>query len=138
MPESSAFQPILSANTYSESYRFDAWGRKVLIRRESPSYEGRSTFMSYTQYAVACDANDHTIYYGDIADVAAYAYSGAECSIGTTGNYSFDPGTGSFFFVVVANDGLEEGTYGHDSSPAERPATAVCAYSQNLAGVICE
>jgi hypothetical protein len=89
-------------------------------------------------YTAACDANDHTIYYGDIGNVATYAYSGAECSIGITGNYSFDPGAGSFFFVVVANDGVEEGTYGEDWLAAERPATAVCAYSQNLAGVICE
>jgi hypothetical protein len=89
-------------------------------------------------YTAACDANDHTIYYGNLADVATYAYSGAECSIGLTGNYSFDPGAGSFFFVVVANDGVEEGTYGEDWLDAERPETAVCAYNQNLAGVICE
>jgi hypothetical protein len=89
-------------------------------------------------YTAACDAADHTIYYGDIADVSTYAYSGGECSIGVGGAYSFDPGVGSFFFVVVANDNTEEGSYGKDASDAERPGTAVCTYTQNLAGVICE
>jgi hypothetical protein len=89
-------------------------------------------------YTAACDAADHTIYYGDIADVSTYGYSGAECSIGVGGTYSFDPGVGSFFFIVVANDGLEEGSYGEDGFDAERPGTTLCAYTQNPAGVVCE
>ena len=89
-------------------------------------------------YTAACDAADHAIYYGDLAAVGTYTYSGAECSIGVGEAYSFDPGAGSFFFLVVANDGAEEGSYGKQSSSAERPGAAVCALTQNLAGVICE
>ncbi len=89
-------------------------------------------------YTPACDAADHTIYYGDIAGVSTYSYSGAECSIGVGGSYSFDPGTGSYFFLVVANDGNEEGSYGKGMLAAERPGAALCAYSQNLTGIVCE
>lgn len=92
--------------------------------------------MTYTD---ACDAADHTVYYGDLADVSTYTYSGAECSIGTGGTYSFDPGAGSFFFMVVANDGVEEGSYGTGELGAERlDDAAFCAYTQNPAGVTCE
>jgi len=88
-------------------------------------------------YTAACDAADHVIYYGDLADVSSYAYSGAECSIGTGGTYSFNPGTGSFFFIVVANDGAEEGSYG-EGQTGERLESAICTYTRNLAGVVCE
>jgi hypothetical protein len=89
-------------------------------------------------YSAACDAAGHTIYYGELAGVASYAYSAADCSIGEDGTHSFDPGPGSFFFVVVANDGVEEGSYGEDTFSAERPSSALCGYTQNLAGVVCE
>ena len=36
-------------------------------------------------YTPSCDASNHTIYYGDLADVASYAYTGAACWLGRTG-----------------------------------------------------
>ena len=92
-------------------------------------------------YTPACDAMDHTIYYGDLSTVATYSYAGAECFVGVTGTASLDPGTGSVFFVVVANDTTNEGSYGKDSSGIERPedtGTPVCDQLQDLAGVVCE
>jgi hypothetical protein len=36
------------------------------------------------------------------------------CGIGTSGSFSgFDPGPGNHYFVVVGNDGIQEGSYGH-------------------------
>jgi hypothetical protein len=113
-------------------------------RRDVPVEQMRADYNLGTgqidmTYTAACDAADHTIYFGDVADVSTYVYSGAECSIGTAGSYSFDPGAGSYFFVVVANDGAEEGSYGKDGiTDAERPEALLCGYTQNLAGVICE
>jgi hypothetical protein len=91
--------------------------------------------MSFTP---ACDAADHTVYYGNLANLSTYNYSGAECSIGTGGSYSFDPGTGSYFFLVVANDGSEEGSYGKTFLGAERPNSAACSFPQDLGGIVCE
>ena len=95
-------------------------------------------------YTPACDATDHTIYYGDLASVATYSYTDAACTLGVSGNASFDPGAGSFFFLVVANNGTEEGTYGewYDgvTSGQRPPAVGLlqCDYTQNLNGVTCE
>ena len=51
--------------------------------------------------------------------------------------YDFDPGPGSYFFLVVANDGLGvEGSYGTDSVTEERPEEdlndPVCSFPQQL------
>ena len=92
-------------------------------------------------YTPACDATDHTIYYGDLASVATYAYSGQACFVGTSGTTSFDPVTDSVFFLVVANDAAKEGSYGKDGGGIQRPEALglpTCDYVQDLAGVTCE
>jgi hypothetical protein len=92
-------------------------------------------------YTAACDSTDHTIVYGDLSAVSSYGYSGTVCGVGTSGNTSFDPGTGSYFFLVVANNGSEEGSYGVDGALLERPeaiGVGACDMPQNLAGVTCE
>jgi hypothetical protein len=91
-------------------------------------------------YVAACDATNHTIYYGDLADVGnPTPYSAAMCSIGTSGTASFDPGFPNAFFLVVGNDTVDEGSYGL-ATAGERPAEtgAICPYTQDLAGVLCE
>jgi len=92
-------------------------------------------------YTPACDAVDHTIYYGDLASVASYAYVGEACFVGTSGTASFDPAMDSVFFLVVANDDLREGSYGIDSVGLQRPEAVglpTCDYTQDLAAVTCE
>lgn len=89
----------------------------------------------------ACDAVDHNVYWGELASVASYAYAGAICSVGAGGTATIEPGAGDLFFLVVANDGAEEGSYGDDSGGVERPedtSTPVCDRPRNLAGVVCE
>jgi hypothetical protein len=62
-------------------------------------------------YAPSCSSSDHTIYFGDLAEVAAYGYSGAECWCGDTGTASFDPdGLTEAFFLIVGNNGKVEGS----------------------------
>ena len=95
-------------------------------------------------YTPACDATDHTIYWGDLSNVGIYGYSGNECFVGTAGTAAFDPGTGSFFFLIVGNDHTDEGSYGQYLSGGatgerdEDVGTPICDYPQNLGGVICE
>ena len=47
-------------------------------------------------------------------DAQSYGYSGQVCSSGASGSVTgFDPGPGSFFFLLVGNDGAGvEGSYG--------------------------
>jgi hypothetical protein len=95
-------------------------------------------------YTPACDAADHTVYYGPLSSVASYGYTDAACFLGTSGAASFDPGTDSYFFLVVANDGISEGSYGSYrflAASAERNEASglpACDYPQDLGGVICE
>jgi hypothetical protein len=92
-------------------------------------------------YAPACDALNHTVYWGDLASVSTYGYTGAECNVGTSGSAVFNPGPGSAFFLIAGNDGANEGSYGEDSGSVQRPehsGTAGCDYPQDLGGVVCE
>jgi hypothetical protein len=91
-------------------------------------------------FTPACDGSDHNIYWGDLALVSLLDYTGAECAIGMGGAASFNPGSGSYFFLVVGNNGSVEGSYGHDSLGGERPEdvdTPTCPYPQALTAV-CE
>jgi hypothetical protein len=90
-------------------------------------------------YTPACDASNHTIYYGPLGSVSSWGYSGARCSIGTGGSALFVPPAGSVFFVVAGTDGSREGSYGRDSSGAERPealGVGACDVPQDL-GATC-
>jgi hypothetical protein len=87
-------------------------------------------------YATPCGTIDHRIYWGDLANVSTYGWSGSACNLGTTGSTSFDPGPGSVFFVIVANDASIEGSFGTDSTLAERPqavGVGACDLPQDLA-----
>jgi hypothetical protein len=89
------------------------------------------------QFTPACGATDHTVYYGPLADVSTYGYTGALCNVGNDGTTTLDSGPESVFFLVVANNGEVEGSYGADSAGAQRPedfATAVCDVPQDLSG----
>lgn len=91
-------------------------------------------------YESPCEATDNNVYFGALADVASYTYSGEVCGIGTGGTYgTFDPGPGSAFFVVVGNKASDEGSYGLDldasGTSTERPPYTLntCSTAQTLA-----
>jgi hypothetical protein len=87
-------------------------------------------------YTPGCNAADHTIAFGPLADVGTYGYTGQDCNIGVSGAYdSFDPGPDSVFFFVVAHDGRTEGSYGRNSTGFEHPEQTndpVCPLVQDL------
>jgi len=96
----------------------------------------RATGVIGVTYTSACGASDHTIHYGPLAAVATYGYSGAACDVGTAGSASFNPGLGSFFFVIAGDNGTWEGSYGLDGEGSERPAgTLPCGLPQILNAV---
>lgn len=89
-------------------------------------------------YETGCSTRNNNIYYGRLDQVSNLAWSGEVCSIGTTGSYSgFNPGPGSYFFVIVGNDGTHEGSYGfteEDGVATQRPpyTGATCGETQSL------
>lgn len=87
-------------------------------------------------YTAACASGSHDIYFGPLSQVSTYGWSGATCGIGNTGTYTgFNPGAGSFFFVLVGNAFAVEGSYG-TGHLGERPraaGVASCGRTQLLA-----
>jgi hypothetical protein len=87
-------------------------------------------------YENGCEATENTIHFGPLDAVSTHAWSGSDCAIGTSGAYTqFNPGAGSYFFVVVAHDGSTEGSYGRvapaDTERPDYPAN-VCGQLQDL------
>ncbi len=69
-------------------------------------------------YASGCASASHNVEYGPLASVSTYGYSGHDCGIGDGGSYRFQPGPGSFFWIVVPTD--DDSIEG--STAATRPA----------------
>lgn len=88
-------------------------------------------------YGMACSATDNTIVYGPLNQVSTYAYSGEACGLLNSGVFDWDyPAVPeSFFFLVVANDGSREGSYGNNSDAEERPphsGNLLCPLPQDI------
>ena len=71
---------------------------------------------------MSCPASHYDVFYGGLANVSTYGYTGAACDLGTTGSASFTPPAGDIFFLVVARSGAIEGAHGFDGTGKARPA----------------
>lgn len=91
-------------------------------------------------YGVPCAATDHTIEFGELTrtNLASYNWAGQECGLGNAGAYNWST-TGTpdaMFFVIVGNNGTQEGSYGADGDGQERledSTSGACPMEQNLA-----
>jgi hypothetical protein len=88
----------------------------------------------HVTYTAACNSLSHAAYWGNLSQISTYAWSGSQCASGA-GNIDFTPPVEDIFFVVVGNNGTNEGSYGKDSLNNQRPeATGIgaCDYLQLL------
>jgi len=87
-------------------------------------------------YAPGCAATDNKIVFGPLQDVGSYNYTGESCAVGNSGAYAwaYPASPGSLFFILVADNGVEEASYGLSSAGIERPQQTggVCALPQDL------
>jgi hypothetical protein len=83
-------------------------------------------------YESGCSTADNNVYYGPLDEVSSYGYSGQVCDVGTGGMTSFSLPRHSFFFVIVGDNDSVEGSYGKDSTRAERPDAGTCGFLQDL------
>ena len=65
---------------------------------------------------------EYAIYEGSLSASFGYAHTARSCSSGASLNQTLTPDAGSRYFIVVPTNALVEGSYGRDSSLAERPA----------------
>jgi hypothetical protein len=79
-----------------------------------------------------CSADNHAAYFGPIGEF--YNYTSAECVMGATGNQPVDAPPGNVFFVVAGASVDRVGSFGVDSTLAERPSAGgtLCGYTQDL------
>jgi len=76
---------------------------------------------------------DYAVYEGTIG--AWLDQAPALCSTGGLTSVSVTPAAGSRYFIVVPHDATTEGSYGVDSTGAQRlPSTAACESLQNTSG----
>lgn len=93
--------------------------------------------------SAACTAWDYNLFYGDLADVSAHAYSGAVCGIGTGGRADFaTPSTpsGNVFFVLASTDGAgREGPHAFTAPgvPSSANAAGLCGITQQVVTATC-
>lgn len=83
-------------------------------------------------FDIPCSATDHSIYWGPMAynDIKNHNYTGQVCSVGTGGTATFNPGTGSAFFVVVPNEGTYQGSFGEQMVYADPNIPARSHYAE--------
>lgn len=106
------------------------------------SYDPVAMLMSLS-YGNACDATGNAIIFGPLSNTGLYDYTGGDCSMGNSGtvtdwHYSLAPD--SFFFLMVADNGSAEGSYGTDKVGlvnSERPSDDLlvppaCSLPQDL------
>jgi len=74
----------------------------------------------------SCGATEFNLLYGDLGNVSTVALSGSECSLGSSGSYSWTSvPVGNLFFLIVGSDGIDvESSWGTDSNLGERGALA--------------
>jgi hypothetical protein len=80
----------------------------------------KATGQVHVTYTAACNSLSHAVYWGNLSQLASYAWSGAQCVSGA-GSIDFTPPAEDIFFVVVGNNGMNEGSYGRDSQNIQRP-----------------
>jgi hypothetical protein len=87
---------------------------------------GAGTAIDVSWDAVSCPTLDYNLLYGDLVDLDSYTLLGSECSIGTSGTYSWNgiPG-GDLYFLLVGTDGSNsESSWGRNSGFGERNGSA--------------
>jgi len=93
-------------------------------------------------YSAPCNATDDIIYWGKTPGaMTSISWTGQQCAIGTGGTYTLDTGALNpgemMYLVVVGNNSTVEGSYGKNSSGAERPEAIGlpgCDYPQDVTG----
>jgi len=87
-------------------------------------------------YTPGCATTGNKIVFGPLQDVGSYNYTGEACAVGNTGtfNWAYPATPGSFFFILVGDNGIEEASYGKSHIGVERPGQTggACPLPQDL------
>ena len=90
---------------------------------------GANITLTWGASCLATDT-DYTIYEGTIGSY--YSHAARFCSTGGATTRTFVPASGSRYYLVVPHNAAREGSYGTNSSGAERPPAAVACMPQAI------
>jgi len=91
---------------------------------------GTNLNMTWTVPVSPCVTASYGIYRGNLP-WSGYNHASMSCTV-TTNSYTAASGTGSYYFLVVAQNNSKEGSYGKDSAGAERPAASSPCLTQEI------
>jgi len=92
---------------------------------------GRDIQLTWSASCHTAD-DDYEIYEGTIGDFTSH--SPLLCTTGGERQQVLTPSAFNAYYLVVASSGEREGSYGADSSGAERPQSSAACLDQFLAG----
>lgn len=116
-------------------------GNRVPGTQMTATKNANGTDIDVTWDVAGCPEDDYNLFFGDLAVVKAYAYSGATCALGASGQATFTPPNGSAFWVIAGVDAdAREGSHGYDHGGRTRPADAggLCGVVTQLRSAVCQ
>jgi len=94
------------------------------------SKSGANLVMNWSAPSNPCITSNYGVYRGSLP-WTSYNHASLTCTTGGT-TYSASAGTGSYYYLVVAQNTGNEGSYGTDSSGTQRPNAAVPCLPQQV------
>ena len=79
----------------------------------------------------SCQTQDYGIYRGTLPWIT-YNHSSVLCSTGSAASATIPADAGSYYYLIVAQIGGKEGSYGLNSSNVQRPAAASSCLAQEI------
>jgi len=77
-----------------------------------------------------CLNSDYGVYRGNLPWVG-YNHASITCNAGGT-SYTTPADSGSYYFLIAAQNTTSEGSYGTDSSSSQRPPASLACLPQNI------
>jgi hypothetical protein len=95
------------------------------------SKSGMNLLLNWGAPLGSCETADYAIYRGTIPFVG-YDHAPVLCTTGGTANAVIPSDSGSYYFLVTAQNNGEEGSYGLDSAGSQRPPALSPCFPLNI------
>jgi len=95
---------------------------------------GKNAGSIILEWVESCSSadNDYGVYEGNVGSWSSHIPVPGLCTTGGLTTATFTTGPTDNYYLVVPTDGSTEGSYGRDSTPAERPPSAAPCAAQSL------
>jgi hypothetical protein len=92
---------------------------------------GTSLMLSWSQPLGNCNTEDYSIYRGMLPWIG-YNHASVTCTTANATSYLIPSDSDSYYYLVVAQSSGNEGSYGLDSSNAQRPPSSSPCFVQSV------